>query len=81
MAKSNQLCYLIAQTENCAAQLSSLLVLLYGNDCKTFNSLFEHDRDNVLWLDSDLATRVDKGFNGKSGGCSDYAHDVTRAAW
>jgi len=68
MAKSNQLCYPIEETENCAAQLSSLLVLLYGNGCKTFNSLFERDRDNILWLASDLATRIDRGLNGKSGG-------------
>lgn len=44
-------------TRRCA-QMASLTVLLYGNGREAFNDLFEHDRDNILWLVSDLAAEV-----------------------
>lgn len=40
--------------ERRCAQMASLTVLLYGNGREAFNELFEHDRDNILWLVSDL---------------------------
>ncbi|CAM3909443.1 hypothetical protein BOTU111921_00100 [Bordetella tumbae] len=53
------------ETENNAAQLSSLLMLLHGNGQESFNALSERDRDNILWLASDLACKIDVAVNGE----------------
>lgn len=44
--------------EGRCAQLASLTVLLYGRGRESFNDLFEYDRDNILWLVSDLAAEI-----------------------
>ena len=46
------------ELESRAAQLSSLLLLLYGNGSEAFNALHQSDRDNILWLASDLASEI-----------------------
>ena len=46
------------ELESRSAQLSSLLVLLYGNGSESFNALHQSDRDNILWLASDLACEI-----------------------
>ena len=46
------------------AQLASLTLMLYGHGREAFNDLFEHDRDNILWLVNDLATEVRDMVNG-----------------
>lgn len=50
--------------ERRCAQMASLTVLLYGNGRDAFNDLFEQDRDNILWLVSDLAAEVRDMVNG-----------------
>ncbi|OZI43187.1 hypothetical protein [Bordetella genomosp. 4] len=55
----------VLETENHAAQLSSLLMLLHGNGQESFNALSERDRDNILWLASDLACKIDVAVNGE----------------
>lgn len=49
--------------ENRTAQLSSLLFHLYGVGGKSFNTLSEKDRDNILWLASDLAAEINDLVN------------------
>ncbi|MGE8614674.1 MAG: hypothetical protein ACN6PF_20430 [Achromobacter veterisilvae] len=44
--------------EGRASQLASLTLMLYGRGREAFNDLFEHDRDNILWLVNDLAAEV-----------------------
>jgi len=44
--------------EGRTAQLASLTLMLYGRGREAFNDLFEHDRDNILWLVNDLAAEV-----------------------
>lgn len=44
--------------EDRCAQLASLTLMLYGRGREAFNDLFEHDRDNILWLVNDLASEV-----------------------
>lgn len=44
--------------EDRASQLASLTLMLYGRGREAFNDLFEHDRDNILWLVADLAAEV-----------------------
>lgn len=51
--------------ENLTAQASSLSVLLYGNGQESFQSLFPHDQDNILWLLSDLLGEMDGIVNGR----------------
>ena len=55
-----------ANLERRAAQLASLAALLHTNGCRALNNLFEHDRDNILWLVSDLAAEVRDIVNGDS---------------
>jgi len=50
--------------ERRCAQMASLTLLLYGNGHAAFNELFEHDRDNILWLVSDLAAEIRDMVNG-----------------
>lgn len=50
--------------EGRAAQLASLTLMLYGRGREAFNDLFEHDRDNILWLVNDLAVEVRDMVNG-----------------
>ena len=52
------------ELENRAAQLRSLLILLCGNGRESFNALFEADRDNILWLASDLACEINDIIQG-----------------
>lgn len=52
--------------ERRAAQLASLTLMLYGRGREAFNDLFEHDRDNILWLVNDLAAEVRDIVNGDS---------------
>lgn len=44
--------------EGRTAQLASLTLMLYGRGREAFNDLWEQDRDNILWLVSDLAAEV-----------------------
>ena len=44
--------------EGRTAQLASLTLMLYGGGREAFNDLFEHDRDNILWLVNDLAAEI-----------------------
>ena len=44
--------------EDRASQLASLTLMLYGRGREAFNDLWEHDRDNILWLVADLAADV-----------------------
>jgi DNA/RNA-binding domain of Phe-tRNA-synthetase-like protein len=50
--------------EDRAAQLSSLLQLVHGQGCEAFNGLSEVQRDNILWLASDLAEDIRVMVNG-----------------
>ena len=50
--------------ENIAAQLSSLLMLIYGNGMEAFNCLHETHRDQILWLASDLACEINDIIQG-----------------
>lgn len=53
------------ETEDHAAQLASLLALIYGNGFDNFESMGRRDRDNILWLASDLASAIDRDINGR----------------
>ena len=44
--------------ERRSSQLASLSLLLFGQGHDAFNGLFPRDRDNILWLVSDLACEI-----------------------
>lgn len=44
--------------EDRCAQLASLTLMLYGRGREAFNDLWEQDRDNILWLVSDLTAEI-----------------------
>jgi hypothetical protein len=50
--------------EDRCAQLSALLQLIHGQGCDAFNGLSEIQRDNILWLASDLADEIRVMVNG-----------------
>ena len=50
--------------EGRTSQLASLTLMLYGRGREAFNDLWEQDRDNILWLVSDLAAEVRDMVNG-----------------
>lgn len=58
------------ELQNRVAQLSSLLETLYGDGFEHFESLCARDRENILWLASDLANAIDAEING-----SGVSHD------
>ena len=55
----------ILELENKSSQLASLLLLVHGVGFDSFNSLAGADRDNVLWLASDLAHKIKELVNGE----------------
>lgn len=55
------------ELENHAAQLASLLTLLHGVGHESFEALYPRDRDNILWIASDLADAINDEINGTRG--------------
>lgn len=55
----------IFDLENKSSQLTSLLRLIYGNGFNTFNALADKDKDNILWLASDLAEKINELVQGE----------------
>ncbi len=61
---SAQHAHIPTDLEGRTAQLASLTLMLYGRGREAFNDLWEQDRDNILWLVSDLAAEVRDMVNG-----------------
>lgn len=51
--------------EDKSTQLASLLRLIYGNGFNSFNALLDSDKDNILWIASDLAEKINELVQGE----------------